>query len=195
MSSCREKTRCRASEGFTLVEVVLATALSAAVMVAVLGVVARMARSRPNRCDPVARALIEDELLSLIEMDLANARSFEARRDGFVLTGFGRIDPKTKKTGHGPARIRYQVRRAGGQNWLVRVQTIQSPGGGRRETHDLVCAGVERIALEARDEPTAGSRPAFGESTGMPDAVRLTVSFGTDEVSGQQQELERTVYR
>ncbi len=191
MWCCRRKNP-KAPKAFTLIELLLATALTAAVLAAVLGVVARAGRGlRSARKADEGRAT-EDALLELITTDLLNARRAEPAERGFRLFGLGRLGADTKEVRHGPVTVEYEVRRAGGQPWLLRRQFRSDARRGAVQSAELVCRGVERIELGGLQQPTSAptSRPA-ARGAPLPQAVKVTVTF----VQGGQDERPRTIER
>jgi len=186
--------KARTGTAFTLIEMVLATALSASVMVALLGVMTRLTRGQKFAAGLSTQQELEAGLVSLVETDLVNAREFESKTDGFVLVGFGRLDSTTKQVRHRPVTVSYQVRPAGGRSWLMRQQVYTDPAEGTLTTQELVCAGVEKISLAGVSGSSDGPTSRPGEGRSVPEAVRLTVSFGRDGESGGLRQLERVLF-
>lgn len=192
---CPHKPKSKPPRAFTLIEMLLATALSGVVMMAVLAVLGRFARRQDYHATPPDRRAVEEALLSLIEADLLNAEVMELRKAGFSLQGFGRIDERTNAIDHAPVTVVYEVRKSRRQSWLIRRQIGGGPTAVRRVRSDLLCRGVQRIAVK-RALPTTrkASPPRAKGPQGVPEAVRVTVFFGPQGPGGEKRVLERILY-
>jgi type II secretory pathway component PulJ len=192
----RHKTS-RKSGAFTLIEMVLATALAASVMVALLGVLARVARRQERAPQRDGSETVEEPLLALIETDLLNADAIKPDQNGFSVKGLCRLDRASKRISHLPAVVTYQVREAGGRSWLVRRQTSPDAGAEPREESDLVCLGVEKLTLAGKGgplQPAAGRRIPQGW-VAVPRAVILAVTFtAVGRSDGKEPVLKRVLH-
>ncbi|MDB5325529.1 MAG: hypothetical protein JWM57_1098 [Phycisphaerales bacterium] len=130
---------------FTLVELVAATALSALLMTTLLAVVASLGRER-NAIAHRATEQTPPALLELLRWDCVNARTVRLRERSVMFTGFGSLDPRSlTPTVNRPVEVIYEVQQMGGRSWLCRRQ--QEPGNPGRASTELVCAGVQDIAV------------------------------------------------
>lgn len=195
MSSFRYR-KIKTRRAFTLIEMALATALAASIMVAVLGVLARFSRSREGRVAGASNEAIEEAVVSVIETDLLNAETLEPLRDGVTIKGFGCIDADTKCISHFPAEIVYQVRPAGTSTWLIRRQTRTGPTGQVRTQSELVCRGVTKFALVPIGEPAKEQAPERGQKQSLPApaGAKLTITFGDAPAKSKQRSVERVLY-
>ena len=155
-------------DGFTLVELVAATALSALLLVVVLSVVRSI---RPGVAAGPA-ADVAGPLARQLRWDLANAVVMRTDDRGLTLAGYGSLDPATLAATGTAAVVVYTLRPAGGRLWVVREQAGL---GGRDDAgwSELVCGGVARLTVDA--PPTAAdlaaaTRPADEDPTPLPFA-------------------------
>ncbi len=155
--------------GFTLVETLVALALSALLMVACFRVIAAVGRGQAT----MARAAEADvlpgsplsEAMATLRRDLTNARYVRAGDNVLTLTGYGGLDPTSLRPTHRPTRVTYRVRRAGGRAWLVREQSeLDVPTNGGR-TVAVVCSDVTVLAVS---RVPAGNQPVSPLSARIP---------------------------
>lgn len=173
----------RRSSGFTLVELLAATVLSAVLVVAMLLIVAGIGRDRRE----IARRAAADvpaELIEVLRWDLLSARAIEFRENGVLLSGYGSLDRQTlSPLSHRPAEVVYQVEELAGRPWLVRRQ--QEPGKPKTASAELVCVGVKEIRIlpiEITDGPAKETQPTdpIDRRLSMTGQVRLSIAFDSE---------------
>ena len=143
--------------GFTLVEMLGATALAAVLMVAAFQVLASLGRTRALLAGQEKQPPGVDRLAEAIRSDLVNARFIRPSDGRLDLVGFG-------GGAHRPATVTYSLRTAGGRGWLVREQVGERTGPARRAERSvqLCCGGVAAFRLELMPnarEDNAGEEP------------------------------------
>jgi hypothetical protein len=170
-------TRARYGNGFTLVELLAATVLSALLMVTLLMVVASLGRERTAIAKRAATQT-PPGVVELLRWDLLSARSVRMKDGTMTLSGFGSLDRRTlAPISHRPVDVVYEVRELGGESWLVRRQIEK----GQRPLTELICAGVREI----RVAPIQGEiRPPATRPVQLPPGalevapqMRLQISF------------------
>ena len=153
----------RSRRGFSLLELLAASALAAVLMVVLLQVVGSLARSRvvleggaageePWRAD----------LVEHLRWDLLNAAEVTAERNRVVLAGHGSLDRATLSPGHLPVTVVYALERLGGRTWLVRRQSPRGGAGREPGWSELVCPDVTAFGVEEVEQagPIRAGRPA-----------------------------------
>jgi hypothetical protein len=164
--------------GFTLVELLAATVLSALLVITLLMVVASLGRERTAIAKRAA-SQTPPGVVDLLRWDLLSARSLRMKDGVMTLSGFGSLDRRTlAPLSHRPVDVVYDVRELGGESWLVRRQMEK----GQRPLTELVCAGVREIRaspLRVEDSPAPTTKP-----TGLPPGavpvsaqMRLQITF------------------
>lgn len=157
--------------GFTLVEMLVASALAAALMLAVMQIIGAIGRSRQALARSEGEAPWRAELLDTLRWDLANASEARFRRNRLILVGHAALDGRTLAPKHEPAQVMYDVTTLAGRNWLVRRQSPR-PGfarGGR--SMELLCPDV--TAFIAEPLQNRGGRSA--DDATVPDRIALRV--------------------
>lgn len=160
--------------GFTLLEMLLATALAAMLVVGVMGVVTNITRAnyasssgedggRPKQGhleeDPAASiarwsVMLADEVAHAVAMEPGDG-------EGFALVTYGALTDADRGRAYRPVVVRYAIREVGGARWLVRLQGLLNSGDRRAMQSDLVVGGVRRVALEAADPLPPSGDPRY----------------------------------
>ncbi len=168
------------ARGFTLVELLLATALSTLLLLGVTAVIASLgsAAQREGRGQQAAHAIgpaAVDAWVRLLREDMANASEVEVSGDNeLTLIGHAALDPRSGERTHRPARVVYAVERIGARDWLVRRQHALDELNSRNVSRRLVLCGVAGFELDSRgadtvaDEGTDARRPQASVSTAAP---------------------------
>lgn len=172
--------------GFTLVELLAATALAVMLAAGSLRVVASIrADVAAQRDRSLTDAAAADQLVDLIRDDLTHAASYSQIGGKVELIGYGSLDRsdfdqrrKNSNASHQPVRIEYFIQRLGDVNWLVRRQTDLNALTNRNAWTELARAHVRRIEVR----PLELSSDAQGQVTTLrtrdktpPDRLRLVI--------------------
>ncbi len=168
------------ARAFTLLELLLATALTAVLMVGVLAVVADLgapeAAAGPAPDRERDRAL--EACLDLLHEDLSHAVAVDASKANEVtLVGYASLDGGARERSHRPVRVRYTLERIDGRSWLVRRQDALDVKTNETVHRDLVCCGFTGFQLmedryawglpeEALEAETSADAPATGAAAG-----------------------------
>jgi prepilin-type N-terminal cleavage/methylation domain-containing protein len=168
--------------GFTLIEMLAATTLTAIAMVVVLRVIAGIGQSRSALARQEHRNPWPDSMLQLVRWDIAHAQKMYPTPDGFALEGFGGLDPATRAPDGQPVNIRYAIVPAGGRRWLVRRQTPLNASAGEEAWSEMICADVQSVQLEPADE-SENAKGNADSSDAVPDTVRLRIRSTNAEAS------------
>ena len=177
-----------AARGFTLVEVVAATALSAVLLTVVLAVVRTVHRPAGGTADDAVSLAVP--LADQLRWDVANAIVMRAGDRGLTLVGYGSLDPATLAPTREPTAVTYAVRTVGGRAWLVREQSALDARAEGGTWSELVAADVAGLTVDApasAADASAATRPAAEDPTPLafrlagvrpvPPRVRFTVRF------------------
>ncbi len=180
-------------KGFTLVEVVVATALAALLMLAVLGATRSLTRAQADLLQNDRLKDRHPELVALIRFDLVHAQEVKLAKNRLVLEGFGALDPQTLSPVHRPARITYRLQQGSpGQagsaglkdSWLVREQVMLDEPGSTIPWIELVASKVAQFDTTSaiQQSPSAsGDRPKSPALSGLPSAVQLTLNWSDNK--------------
>lgn len=154
--------------GFTLLELLLASALSVLLMVGVLAVIAtwRTADAAPgagnDRFGPstVMADAETERWVALLREDLGHARQVEQGGDALVrLVGHAGLDAVGRARTHRPVEVVYRTMEQDGAVWLVREQAALDIASTAHRQRDLVAAGVLAVELTAvADDSEDGER-------------------------------------
>lgn len=195
-ASCLRQ-RPRGSAGFTAIELLGATALLSLLVVALLGVITSLSRTRPGsgRAGIDVATSSQDALVELVRSDLIHARFLRVGAKAVEIEGFSRIDPQTLMPQHQPVRVVYFLNRQSPSattkreeadteaavqgNWLMRQQVDVNEPTNRRSWSELVCGGVADFVLQPIRATSASytddSRGRGGEPP--PERVRLLLRW------------------
>jgi len=151
----------RRQRAFTLLELLLASALLAVLMTGILAVVTDLGRSElalqrhrttPEEDPPAADLPPEDPALDawlrLLQDDLAHARTVvSARENELALLGYSALQPGQGQRTHRPVRIEYTFEEIDHRRWLVRRQALLDLPTNQNTQRDLVCSGIQRFLI------------------------------------------------
>ncbi len=141
------------SRAFTMIELVLASALCTVLMVGVLGVITSLSGPDQAMVDAShgggpSREETIDALARLLRSDLAHATAVEVvGGSDLVIQGNCGLDESRRTPTHRPVEVRYKVMQINGRPWLVRRQQALDTLSSEQVQRDVVCAGVSRLAL------------------------------------------------
>ncbi len=168
----------KSRRGMTLIEMIVATVLSAILMVVLLGVSRRTMRLR-GEAVRVAESLRDNELLvRQWRRDFLHGEAMLPLIDGVVIRGAIHRDPQTQTTTQQPAFVRYQVVGGNGRVWLLRHQWRIDPESGRPTDPQsepvfmgLAAMTVSSDRVDAFDRASEAERLWDAEMSGatMPD--------------------------
>lgn len=172
-------TRCRA---FTLVELLLASALSVVLMAAVLAVIVQLRQASsadlalPGLGEGYASpeawvAMLADDLRHAITVEEAGAAELN-------MVTRSALDAETYEQTHRPVRVRYHIERIGDRSWLIRRQAALDVLDNVHVQRDLVCPDVIRFELVSM-----GEDPATVPAGGTPPTVAPSESPANDGAS------------
>jgi prepilin-type N-terminal cleavage/methylation domain-containing protein len=185
ITSSREtgKTRvgnpCRA-KAFSLIEMLVATAVSAVLMAAVLVVVAGVSRDRKRITMMEAKPQTAG-IVSRLQWDLTNAERFASSSDGrsLILIGHGSIDRGTLTPNGRLAKVTYRIYDTGEKTTsLVREQQYLDEPAAPKPWRDLVATDARSIQISpvsfiAPEDAEVSER--FGATLPVPQRVRLRI--------------------
>ena len=182
------------SGGFTLVELLLATALSAVLMSAVLSILAALSRDRV-RLDKARAVPATAPILDRIQWDIRNAVTMSELSQGLVLIGHGGIDPKILTPNGRLTRVTYRTINEGGSRALVREQAYLDDPFRPQPWRGIVAVGVTDLTVSpesgmARDsgsglvEKTSTDNGGSGTKPAPPINMPVRVRIHLDRVSG-----------
>lgn len=168
--------------GFTLIEMLLATTISAVLMGAVLMILANLSRDR-WRLDRAQSAKSMQPLLEQLRWDLTNATTMSQSPGGQRLTliGHGGIDPDTLTPTGRLSRVVYRAEHGA----LVREQFYLDDPVRPQQWRELVAAGFKDFAIIPRgvvmpivEDPEAPDRrPGEGAIIRVPQRLQLRVDL------------------
>ena len=146
---------------FTLIELLLATALSSVLMLGILAVISNTKAITPQPNDPESTTnRTVDTLARLISDDLELATYAAMNDDGsLTITSLSSIHPTTNQRTHRPVAITYAIEPIGSRPWLIRRQSALDVLTNQNTHRELVCANIARIEIQgidafASDAPT-----------------------------------------
>lgn len=177
---------------FTLLELLVATALSTVLMIGVLAVVAdlgapEVAAGIRDEAGAGGAAEASDAWVRLLREDLAHAHSIDASKANEVaLMGYGALDGRGRERTHRPVLVLYRIEMIDGRPWLIRRQAVLDVLTNQNVQRDLVCCGVTRFELVGVGG-TAGSREIRVFSAGATGTPRGTASEGGSDTENDGQ--------
>lgn len=166
----------RKRRGFTAVELLVATVLSAMLMGAILGILRSITRAERTLASQAPLQSWHARLIDALEWDFANSRSLTVLPQGVELHGFAGRDWRTGLASHRPTLIRYLIQADGDVSCLVREETRLDSLSLDNTVRELVATGVDQLSVQVTPKGTAVSASA---SQGTP--------VGSQSLSGSVQ--------
>jgi len=139
------------ANGFTLVEMLAATALAAMLMIALLTVTASLGRTRAVVTRIDARKTWQVGVLRIVRSDLGSAATITPGLNAVTLEGPLMLDVTDHSATQRLGSVRYELRNVAGRSWLVREQRDRDPLRRYALSVELVCPDVRQISLVVRD--------------------------------------------
>ncbi len=185
------------ARGFTLIEAMAATALSAIMMTALMSVTTAIVRNGPDETTTDQPASWRRHVIEVFRRDLAHADTVQASPSRVVLTGHVSLDRETSSPTHQPAVVTYSLKRVADRSWLLRTQVDLEDHSLHNTWVQIVCAGVLSFEVQtgdvAVDDPdlstpapaiasaseTESPQPieAFSGQSVLTDAADLTITW------------------
>jgi len=179
---------------FSLIELLVATALSAVLMAAVLAILTGVSRDR-HRLTATESLPLPQAMIDRFQWDLTNAQTLSPSPDGrsLELIGHGGIDSKTLAPNGRLVSVSYLVYQDGNVSCLVREQKYLDDPVAPNPWRELISVGVTNLHIIARStdevvadptEQTSGVvvmsaiRPK-GPVLHVPERVRLQIATTT----------------
>jgi len=162
----------------TLIELMAALAIAAAVSAGALAVTAGLGRSGRAGAADQTRYELGDGLHRLLEAELAHAERYRKTPGGFQLQGHWALEGPSARIAHLPATVTYELKPSAGRKWLVRTQQVEN----LPPRSDLVAAGVESIELRTKAEGRPVVDREGWRAVSSEAAVVVRMDTGTQEV-------------
>lgn len=183
------------ARAFTLLELLLAVALSGLLMIGVLAVITQLGAaafssggtSHGEADETEAQHHLStqhtlDATVRLLRDDLSAAISIDASKSRLVIIGYGALEARRRARRHRPVRVTYLIAKVEGQSWLIRRQRALDVLTNQNFQQDLVSSGIEQFELTAEQvsmdvgakftEAPAGSVPREDAAHGEPPQAR-----------------------
>jgi len=196
--------RQREQRGFTLIELMLAVALSSLLMIGVLAVITQLGAAAfksnaESNTDTAVDALpdhVLDNATHLLRDDLDHATRVDASHNRLVIESYHALEARRRERMHRPVRITYHVQQIAGNPWLVRTQRALDVMTNQNYQRDLVCRGITRFELipepvtvpalvtsEVLKPASTSASEGQGPSAQDPDALNLKTTTDGERVS------------
>lgn len=174
----------------TLIELIVAMALSAMLLTVLLGVTRRTLAVRDATMRRAGQIGDADRVRQQLQRDLQHADSMVVLDDGFSVIGNVFRDPASTTATHQPGMVRYRVGRsfAGDDSgWLFRDQYVTGLGGNGWQLAESqpVWRGIATIAISSDfimdlsaltiDEPQFFGGQVDSSTRTMPPTIRVVV--------------------
>jgi len=133
--------------GMTAIELLVATSLAALLMVAVIGILARVSRTRAYLLETSPPRAWRVQCEALLQQDFANSKLLEIGGAGFALEGYAGADLATGVPSHRRSRIEYFIV-GGNTTWLLRRERHLDAQPGYDGRCDLLSPDIVSLDLQ-----------------------------------------------
>jgi len=172
------------SQGFTMIELLAASTLTAMMMAFVLSAVSGLAVRQKKLAKTETSPSWEKLLIEQFHWDLTNAEIVEVQADRLLITGFGSRDWKTGNPTQQRAEIVYEVLRTNRQSRLMRHETHVSELTNINRRSQLMALGITSLIITFPDEVTNGGK--LVQRVRYPNVVELRVRDTTGQIIVQE---------
>ena len=179
-------------QAFTLLEVLLATALLTLLTTGILAIVSDFTASKtmfkslrqeqdPSSLSPLSPNNNTIAVWSrLLEDDLLHSQTIEAQHDNeLTLIGYGALEISDSGRSHRPVQVVYQLEEVAGTSCVIRRQTLLDIPSNQNMRRDLVCCGVRRFTITGSS--ATGTRPANSQPAGRPPSAPSAPDAGVTQ--------------
>ena len=150
-----------APSAFTLLELLLAAALSSVLMLGVMAVVGALGSAQRSAASARPEAAPQEALAAfraLLRADLRHAQRVKTSGESrLTLEGPAALDARGRQRRHRRVRVTYRTIEIGDRVWLVREQLALDAMTNQSVQRDLVASGIDRFRVERM---TPDRRPA-----------------------------------
>ncbi|MFA7236021.1 MAG: prepilin-type N-terminal cleavage/methylation domain-containing protein [Phycisphaeraceae bacterium] len=164
----------KCSRGFTMLELLMALALSAMLMIGVMAVIAQLGaksvRQASANAGQVGAGVLPgagmESMARLMGEDIGQAERVDATRPNQLeLTGYCGLDDQGRGRSHRPVDVVYRLEQVNGRTWLVRRQMLRDVLTNENIQRDLVCGDVTGFAISPAKKWGAAKPQSSGESS------------------------------
>jgi prepilin-type N-terminal cleavage/methylation domain-containing protein len=177
------------NKAFTLIELLAATALSALLLIGVLGVLTSL-RASAAQSMGIERPDVFAPLLSLIRRDLSQASSVTTTPERTTISTFVNID-QAGNLSHRPVRVEYFLEQVGNLRCLVRQQTNLDELTNRATSRQVLYVDVASFQMSTVRFTGTAPAPATTQNAG-----RIVGNIGPIQIQmrlAKAGELDRTI--
>jgi prepilin-type N-terminal cleavage/methylation domain-containing protein len=135
--------------GFTILEMLVATALTAVLLAAVFQVIGSLGRSRAALARQADNSAWKSDLLETLRRDLINSIAVSFRANGITLSGHSALQQNTLACDHLPVTVNYGLVNIHGRSWLVRTQAPRGGLSNESGWTELVCPDVSTFTVKS----------------------------------------------
>jgi type II secretory pathway pseudopilin PulG len=180
--------------GFTLIELVAASAAAAILMLGVLMVLTGIIRDRQRLSTAIHSQNTAAALAEVFRRDLIGATTLHVFPDGAIqVHSFASLDNNALGPIDRPSLVIYRIVDADGNHLLLRQQRLQDDPVPPPALRSLLACHVKQLGLERLPDPIDGvsgtrspAKAAVAKSDDVPRRVRLTITFDDSEPAVDQ---------
>jgi len=162
----------RQAKGFTIMELLIASALAAILMIGILFATTQLAR-QTQRLRKVSSPTQFNSMVELLHKDLKLATACRVTENQIHLQGFMLLDKKTQRPMQQPAQVIYRLVEVGNEHWLMRHQRAINNLTFDDMDANLVCKGITTMQLIAVLSPPPDDEGSDDTASTEPDKNQL----------------------
>ncbi len=136
------------SHGFTIMELLIASALASILMIGILFATTQQAR-QVQRQQKQSSPTELDSIVQLLRRDLMLATACRIKDQQIQLQGYFKLDEKTFSQTQQPAQVIYRLADIDQETWLIRHQQDPTSLTLQDSSANLVCKGITSMQLLA----------------------------------------------
>ena len=191
MKQTRKTTSIKA---FTMIEVLVTLVLSVVVMTLTLQVIGTL-RPKVNTTPKHTTPYWIPPLLTQLERDLVNARSYETSKNKISLVTYCFIDPKTLSITYLSTEVTYEIKKQGKISSLSRKQRLIGKTNNDQSLNQLLALNVTSLSINQAENNDATADETTSETASektLPTSFKLELRYFENN---KTHKLERTIIR
>jgi prepilin-type N-terminal cleavage/methylation domain-containing protein len=187
----------KAKKGFSLIELVVAAALSTLLFVGIVQVLRGIQTQHQVAIRADEKTRWHESFVRPLESDLSTARSLVVSPYRIEFVGYAATDDETRNALFRPGRIIYEIQYREDSAFVMRHEKLLDEQAGAKKASEFVCLGIHRFELMGFDPSRRAWRSLAwsGLDSKKLNAVSVLRIIGFGSREGNDQLFDELIFR